>query len=333
MGANMQRQAVPLISPEAPFVATGMESVVARDSTEMLLAEAPGTVQYVDAATIKVRYANKLGEVVYDISKFERSNQNTCVNQKPRVQVGDKVETGDILADGHSIDHGELALGKNLLVAYMSWEGYNFEDAIVVSERLVRDDVLTSVHIQKYEVEARDTKLGAEEITRDIPGLSDEILINLDENGIIRIGAEVNAGDTLVGRVTPKGERELTPEERLLRSIFGEKTREIRDTSLKVPRGDKGGQVIHVQELNRDEDNSELHPGVNKIVRVYIAQKRKISVGDKLSGRHGNKGVISKVLPIEDMPYLEDGTPIDIIVNPLGVPSRMNVGSSFLRLT
>lgn len=328
MGANMQRQAVPLISPEAPFVATGMESIIARDSSEMLLAEASGIVQYVDAAEIKVKYSNKLGEVTYELSKFKRSNQNTCVNQKPRVNVGDTVEEGDALADGHAIDHGELALGKNLLCAYMSWEGFNFEDAIVVSERLVRDDVLTSIHVQKYEVEARDTKLGAEEITRDIPGLGDEILINLDENGVVRVGAEVSAGDVLAGRVTPKGERELTPEERLLRAIFGEKAREVRDTSLKVPRGDKGGQVIAVQVLTSDEDR-ELYPGVNEIVRIYIAQKRKISVGDKLSGRHGNKGVISKVLPIEDMPYLEDGTSIDIIVNPLGVPSRMNVGQVF----
>ncbi len=328
MGANMQRQAVPLISPEAPFVATGMESVVARDSTEMCLAEDKGTVSYVDAATIKVKYSTSKGEVVYDLAKFERSNQSTCVNQKPQVNVGDQVEAGDVLADGHSIDRGELALGKNLLCAYMSWEGYNFEDSVVVSERLVRDDVLSSIHIQKYEVEARDTKLGAEEITRDIPGLSDEILVNLDERGVVRIGAQVGPGDVLVGRVTPKGERELTPEERLLHAIFGEKAREVRDTSLKVPRGDKGGQVIDVQVLTQDEDR-ELFPGVNEIVRVYIAQKRKISVGDKLSGRHGNKGVISKILPVEDMPYLEDGTPIDIIMNPLGVPSRMNVGQIY----
>ncbi len=328
MGANMQRQAVPLLKAEAPFVATGMETVVAKDSTEMLLAEGTGTVRRVDAAEIEVRYSSNLGTVTYSLDKFNRSNQNTCINQQPRVKAGDNVTKGDILADGHSIDMGELALGKNLLVAYMSWDGYNFEDSIVVSERLVRDDVLTSIHIQKYEVEARDTKLGAEEITREIPGLSDEILLNLDENGIIRIGAEVGSGDVLVGRITPKGETELTPEERLLRAIFGEKAREVRDTSLKVPRGDKGGQVIDVQVLTREEDR-ELSLGVNEIVRVYIAQKRKINVGDKLSGRHGNKGVISKILPIEDMPYLEDGTPVDIIMNPLGVPSRMNVGQVF----
>ncbi len=329
MGANMQRQSVPLIKPEAPFVATGMETVVARDSTEMLLAEGAGTVTRVDAAQVEVRYQSaRLGTITYDLIKFGRSNQNTCVSQRPVVKAGDQVSEGSILADGHSIDQGELALGKNLLAAYMPWEGYNFEDAIIVSERLVRDDVLTSIHIQKYEVEARDTKLGAEEITRDIPGLSDEILINLDEEGIVRVGAEVGSGDVLVGRITPKGETELTPEERLLRAIFGEKAKEVRDTSLKVPRGDKGGQIIDVQVLTNDEER-ELSPGVNKIVRVYIAQKRKISVGDKLAGRHGNKGVISRILPIEDMPYLEDGTPIDIIVNPLGVPSRMNVGQIF----
>ena len=328
MGANMQRQAVPLIKPEAPFVATGMEEIVARDSTETLLSEGSGLVKKVDGKSITINYSSSLGEVTYELDKFQRSNQNTCINQKPRVQEGDHVVAGDLLADGHSTDKGELALGKNLLVAYMPWEGYNYEDAIVISERLVKDDVLTSIHIQKHEIEARDTKLGPEEITRDIPNLNEEVLLNLDESGIIRVGAEVGPDDVLVGRVTPKGETELTPEERLLRAIFGEKAREVRDTSLKVPRGDKGGRVIDVQVLTRGEDR-ELSPGVNQIVRIYIVQKRKINTGDKLAGRHGNKGVISKILPIEDMPFMPDGTPVDIIMNPLGVPSRMNVGQVF----
>ncbi|MGA1566819.1 MAG: DNA-directed RNA polymerase subunit beta, partial [Ilumatobacteraceae bacterium] len=260
----------------------------------------------------------------YALSKFRRSNQDTCINHRPRVVEGDKVTTGTVLADGPSTDHGELALGKNLLVAFMPWEGYNFEDAIILSERLVKDDVLTSIHIHEHEVDARDTKLGPEEITRDIPNLSDDILADLDDRGIIRVGAEVGPGDVLVGKVTPKGETELTPEERLLRAIFGEKAREVRDTSLKVPHGESG-KVIDVKVFNRDEGD-ELPPGVNQLVRVYVAQKRKISVGDKLAGRHGNKGVISKILPIEDMPYTKDGQPVDIILNPLGVPSRMNVG-------
>ena len=277
----------------------------------------------VDGRLITVDYKT-LGKKVYKLLKFERSNQDTCINQKPRVSEGDEVKKGDILADGPSTDHGELALGKNLLVAFMPWEGYNFEDAIILSERLVKDDVLTSIHIHEHEIDARDTKLGPEEITRDIPNLSDDILADLDERGIIRVGAEVGPGDVLVGKVTPKGETELTPEERLLRAIFGEKAREVRDTSLKVPHGESG-KVIDVKVFSRD-DSHELPPGVNQLVRVYVAQKRKISVGDKLAGRHGNKGVISKILPIEDMPFMADGSPVDIILNPLGVPSRMNVG-------
>ena len=290
----------------------------------MIMAEADGRVAEVTGDTITVEYDGGIGRKTYRLAKFRRSNQTTCINQRPLVDEGDSVKTGDVLADGPSTDHGELALGKNLLVAFMSWEGYNFEDAIILSERLVRDDVLTSIHIEEHEIDARDTKLGAEEITRDIPNLSEEILKDLDERGIIRIGAEVGAGDVLVGKVTPKGETELTPEERLLRAIFGEKAREVRDTSLKVPHGETG-KVIDVRVFSRD-DGHELPPGVNQLVRVYVAQKRKISEGDKLAGRHGNKGVISKILPVEDMPYLADGTPVDIILNPLGVPSRMNVG-------
>ena len=282
-----------------------------------------GEVLEVTGDSITVQYKT-LGRKVYRLAKFRRSNQDTCINQRPRVVEGEKVVKGTILADGPSTDHGELALGKNLLVALMPWEGYNFEDAIILSERLVKDDVLTSIHIHEHEVDARDTKLGPEEITRDIPNLSDDILADLDDRGIIRVGAEVDAGDVLVGKVTPKGETELTPEERLLRAIFGEKAREVRDTSMKVPHGESG-KVIDVKVFNRD-DGDELPPGVNQLVRVYVAQKRKISVGDKLAGRHGNKGVISKILPIEDMPFLADGTPVDIILNPLGVPSRMNVG-------
>ncbi|MDH4171977.1 MAG: DNA-directed RNA polymerase subunit beta, partial [Acidimicrobiia bacterium] len=323
MGANMQRQAVPLITAEAPYIGTGIEARAARDAADMVIAEDDGEVTDLDGRSISVAY-KKLGNKTYRLLKFERSNQDTCINQKPRVASGEKIRKGQILADGPSTDMGELALGKNLLVAFMPWEGYNFEDAIILSERLVRDDVLTSIHIHEHEVDARDTKLGPEEITRDIPNLSEEILADLDERGIIRVGAEVGPGDVLVGKVTPKGETELTPEERLLRAIFGEKAREVRDTSLKVPHGESG-KVTEVKVFNRDEGN-ELPPGVNQLVRVYVAQKRKISVGDKLAGRHGNKGVISKILPLEDMPHLSDGSPVDIILNPLGVPSRMNVG-------
>ena len=323
MGANMQKQAVPLVRAEAPYIGTGVEVRAARDAADMIVAEDDGVATEVSGDLITVEY-RKLGRRVYRLLKFERSNQDTCINQKPRVSEGDSFRKDDILAEGPSTDNGELALGKNLLTAFMPWEGYNFEDAIIISERLVRDDVLTSIHIHEHEIDARDTKLGPEEITRDIPNLSEDILKDLDERGIIRIGAEVDAGDVLVGKVTPKGETELTPEERLLRAIFGEKAREVRDTSLKVPHGEQG-KVIDVKVFTR-EDGHELPPGVNQLVRVYVAQKRKISVGDKLAGRHGNKGVISKILPVEDMPHLADGTPVDIIQNPLGVPSRMNVG-------
>jgi DNA-directed RNA polymerase subunit beta len=323
MGANMQKQAVPLVRAEAPYIGTGVEVRAARDAADMIVAEDDGVATDVSGDLITVEY-RKLGRRVYKLLKFERSNQDTCINQKPRVREGDSFRKGDILVEGPSTDNGELALGKNLLTAFMPWEGYNFEDAIIISERLVRDDVLTSIHIHEHEIDARDTKLGPEEITRDIPNLSEDILKDLDERGIIRIGAEVDAGDVLVGKVTPKGETELTPEERLLRAIFGEKAREVRDTSLKVPHGEQG-KVIDVKVFTR-EDGHELPPGVNQLVRVYVAQKRKISVGDKLAGRHGNKGVISKILPVEDMPHLADGTPVDIIQNPLGVPSRMNVG-------
>jgi DNA-directed RNA polymerase subunit beta len=332
MGANMQKQAVPLLVPEAPYIGTGIEARAARDAGEVILAEGQGTVAEISGDHVTVEYkagakdrnGNELGRRIYPLAKFQRSNQNTCINQKVLVEEGQYVATGDILADGPSTHNGELALGKNLLVAFMPWEGFNYEDAIILSERLVRDDVLTSIHIEEHEVDARDTKLGAEEITRDIPNLSDDILADLDERGIIRIGAEVGPGDILVGKVTPKGETELTPEERLLRAIFGEKARDVRDTSLKVPHGEYG-KVIDVRVFSRD-DSHELPPGVNQLVRVYVAQKRKISEGDKLAGRHGNKGVISRILPVEDMPHLADGTPVDIILNPLGVPSRMNVG-------
>jgi DNA-directed RNA polymerase subunit beta len=300
-----------------------VEVRAARDSGALIMAEGPGRVTEISGDTITVDYEGS-GRKTYRLQKFRRSNQTTCINQRPLVSDGDELVEGDVLADGPSTHQGELALGKNLLVAFMPWEGHNFEDAIIISERLVRDDVLTSIHIEEHEIDARDTKLGAEEITRDIPNLSEEILKDLDERGIIRIGAEVGAGDVLVGKVTPKGETELTPEERLLRAIFGEKAREVRDTSLKVPHGETG-KVIDVRVFSRD-DGHELPPGVNQLVRVYVAQKRKISEGDKLAGRHGNKGVISKILPVEDMPYLADGTPLDIILNPLGVPSRMNVG-------
>jgi len=323
MGANMQRQAVPLIQSEAPYIGTGIEASAAHDAADMLLALEDGTVTAIDGTTVTVDY-RKSGSTVHPLLKYVRSNQDTCINQKIRVVPGQRVRSGQVLADGSSTDDGELALGKNLLVAFMSWEGYNFEDAIILSERLVKDDVLTSIHIKEHEIDARDTKLGTEEITRDIPNLSDEILADLDDLGIVRVGAEVAPGDVLVGKVTPKGETELTPEERLLRAIFGEKAREVRDTSLKVPHGE-AGKVIDVKVFNRD-DGDELPPGVNQLVRVYVGQKRKISVGDKLAGRHGNKGVISKILPVEDMPYMADGTPVDILLNPLGVPSRMNVG-------
>lgn len=330
MGANMQRQAVPLLRAEAPYIGTGIESRAARDGADLILAKDSGTVTSVTGDLITIAYDNlKKADGEHRLFKFRRSNQDTSINHIIRVKEGQKVAKGDLICDGPSTDMGELALGKNLLVAFMPWEGYNFEDAIILSERLVKEDVLTSIHIKEYEVDARDTKLGPEEITRDIPNLSDDILADLDDRGIIRVGAEVGPGDVLVGKVTPKGETELTPEERLLRAIFGEKAREVRDTSLKVPHGESG-KVIDVKVLSREagdrEAGDELPPGVNQLVRIYVAQKRKISVGDKLAGRHGNKGVISKILPIEDMPYMADGTPVDIILNPLGVPSRMNIG-------
>jgi DNA-directed RNA polymerase subunit beta len=318
MGANMQRQAVPLLKTEAPLVGTGMELRAAMDTGDVILAKEDGTVEYVDATRIVVD-----GEE-YRLSKFERSNQGTLIHHKPRVRTGQKVKKGDVLADGASTNLGEMALGKNLRVAFMSWEGYNFEDAIILSRRLVKDDELTSIHIEEYEIDARTTKLGDEEITRDIPNRSEESLRNLDDRGIVRIGAEVSSGDLLVGKVTPKGETELTAEEKLIRAIFKEKAREVRDTSLKVPHGE-GGVVIDVKTFSR-ENGDDLPPGVNELVRVYVAKKRKISEGDKLAGRHGNKGVISKIVDEEDMPFMEDGTPIDVILNPLGVPSRMNVG-------
>jgi DNA-directed RNA polymerase subunit beta len=323
MGANMQRQAVPLLKAEAPLIGTGVEFRAAIDAGDVILAEKAGRVESVAADEIVVREHDGAMRR-YHLQKFRRSNQGTCINHKPVVTQGQAVKRGEVVADGPSTDHGDLALGRNLLVAFMPWEGHNYEDAIVISERLVTEDVLTSIHIEEHEVDARDTKLGAEEITRDIPNVSEEILKDLDDRGIVRIGAEVNPGDYLVGKVTPKGETELTPEERLLRAIFGEKAREVRDTSLKVPHGETG-KVIGVQVFSRD-DGDELPPGVNQLVRVYVAQKRKISDGDKLAGRHGNKGVIAKILPEGDMPFLPDGTPVDIILNPLGVPSRMNLG-------
>jgi DNA-directed RNA polymerase subunit beta len=324
MGANMQRQAVPLLRPQAPIIGTGMEYRAAKDSGGCVLAEEAGEVTQVDARQIVVK-SNETGiERVYDLLKFTRSNAGTCINQTPIVKIGEKVVRGQIMADGPSSDQGEMALGQNILVAFMPWEGYNYEDAILISERMVKDDRFTSIHIEEYECEARDTKLGPEEITRDIPNVGEDSLKDLDENGIIRIGAEVRPEDILVGKVTPKGETELTAEERLLRAIFGEKSREVRDTSLKVPHGEKG-KIIDVKMFSRD-NGDELSPGVSHLVRVYVAQKRKILQGDKMAGRHGNKGVIAKVLPDEDMPYLEDGTPVDIVLNPLGVPSRMNLG-------
>lgn len=322
MGANMQRQAVPLLTTEAPLVGTGMELRAAHDSGEMILAAHAGVVSEVSADLIVVS-TDEGGRDSYRLEKFERSNPGNCTNQRVIVDEGDRVEVGDVLADGPATSNGEVALGKNLLVAYMSWEGLNYEDAIILSRRVVEEDILTSIHIEEYEVDARETKLGEEEITRDIPNVSEESLADLDERGIIRIGAEVTAGDILVGKVTPKGETELTSEERLLRAIFGEKAREVRDTSLRVPHGEEG-IVIGVREFNDDED--DLNPGVRQTVRVYVAQRRKITIGDKMAGRHGNKGVVSKILPVEDMPFLADGTPVDIILNPLGVPGRMNVG-------
>ncbi len=323
MGANMQRQAVPLLTTEAPLVATGIEHKCAVDSTVVLLAEGDGVVTAVCATRITVRYDS--GEIKdYILTKFARSNQGTCINQRPVVDAGERVKKGDILADGPSTSDGEISLGKNILVGFMTWEGYNYEDAILINERLAMDDVFTSIHIEEHEIDARDTKLGPEEITRDIPGVGEDSLRYLDERGIISVGAEVHAGDILVGKVTPKGETDLTAEERLLRAIFGEKAREVRDTSLKVPHGESG-IVVDVKVFTR-ENGDELNPGVNMVVRCYIAQKRKISVGDKMAGRHGNKGVVSRILPKEDMPYMPDGTPLDIVLNPLGVPSRMNIG-------
>ena len=323
MGSNMQRQAVPLLRAEAPLVGTGMEFRAAYDAGDCVIAQKAGAVKEVSADMVEV--ANDDGTYTsYKLEKFRRSNQGTCFNQRPIVSAGVRVEAGEVLADGPSTDLGEMALGKNLLVAFMSWEGHNYEDAIILNQRLVQDDVLSSIHIEEHEIDARDTKLGPEEITRDIPNVSEEVLADLDDRGIIRVGADVVPGDVLVGKVTPKGETELTPEERLLRAIFGEKAREVRDTSLKVPHGESG-KIIGVRVFDMDEGD-ELPPGVTKLVRVYIAQKRKITAGDKLAGRHGNKGVIAKILPQEDMPFLEDGTPVDIVLNPLGVPGRMNIG-------
>ena len=323
MGANMQRQAVPLMVTQAPIVATGIEHKLCVDSGVVVLAEGDGVVLAVSADNVKVRYDS--GEIKdYKLIKFARSNQGTCINQRPIVAVGDRLSEGDVIADGPATSQGEIALGKNLLVGFMTWEGYNYEDAVLINERLVMEDVYTSIHIEEFECDARDTKLGPEEITRDIPGVGDDALKYLDDRGIICVGAEVRSGDILVGKVTPKGETDLTAEERLLRAIFGEKAREVRDTSLKVPHGE-AGIVVDVKRFTR-ENGDEMSPGVNEVVRVYIAQKRKISVGDKMAGRHGNKGVVSRILPREDMPYLPDGTPLDIVLNPLGVPSRMNIG-------
>jgi DNA-directed RNA polymerase subunit beta len=326
MGSNMQRQAVPLLRPERPLVGTGLEAQAARDSGMVAVSRTDGVVTYVDAEKIVVRSAQGV-ETTYQLQKYQRSNQDTCINQRPLVHVGDRVQRGQVLADGSATEGGELALGRNVLVAYMPWEGYNYEDAILISDRLVAEDVYTTIHVEKYEIEARQTKLGPEEITREIPHVSEEALAQLDENGIIRVGAWVEAGDILVGKVTPKGESDQPPEEKLLRAIFGEKARDVRDNSLRVPNGEKG-RVVDVRVFNKDYKD-ELPPGVNMVVRVYVAQKRKIQVGDKMAGRHGNKGIISRILPRQDMPYLPDGTPIDIVLNPLGVPSRMNVGQVF----
>jgi len=326
MGANMQRQAVPLIKPKAPLVGTGLEKIVPRYSGYMVTAKRPGVVKSVSADRVIVE-TDDGEEDVYELLKFVRSNQSTCINNRVIVNKGDRVEVGDVIADGMATDQGELALGQNVLVAFMPWEGYNYEDAILISERLVIDDIYTSIHIEEYDIEARDTKVGPEEITREVPNVSEETLRNLDENGIIKVGSEVQAGDILVGKVSPKGETELTPEERLLRAILGEKSREVRDTSLRLPPGERG-IVIKTQVFSR-ENGDELPPGVLKMVKVFVAQKRKVSIGDKLAGRHGNKGVIANILPVEDMPYLPDGTPVDIVLNPLGVPSRMNLGQIF----
>jgi DNA-directed RNA polymerase subunit beta len=323
MGSNMQRQAVPLLEPEAPIVGTGMEWRSALDSGQVVVSRRPGVVTSVTADRIQMETdAGELDE--YLLQKYVRSNQGTCINQRPIVDVGQRLEAGFPIADSSSTDHGELALGRNVLVAFMSWEGGNYEDAIVISERLVKEDFFTSIHIEKHELESRDTKLGPEEITRDIPNVGEESLKDLDEEGIVYIGAEVQPGDILVGKITPKGETELTAEERLLRAIFGEKAREVKDSSLRLPHGERG-KVVDVRIFSREEGD-ELMPGVNRLVRVSVAQKRKVSVGDKMAGRHGNKGVIAKVLPAEDMPFLPDGTPVDIVLNPLGVPSRMNIG-------
>ena len=324
MGSNMQRQAVPLLKTETPIVGTGIEYRAARDSGAVIVCKNDGVVSRVSSDEIIVKRDDNGQLDKYKLLKFKRSNQGTCVNQRPIIVKHEEVKKGQIIGDGPSTDQGEIALGKNLLIAFMTWEGYNYEDAILINERLVKEDVLTSVHIEEYESEARDTKLGAEEITRDIPNVGDESLKDLDERGIIRIGAEVEANDLLVGKVTPKGETELTAEERLLRAIFGEKAREVRDTSLRVPHGESG-IIVDVKVFTR-ENGDELSPGVNQLVRVYIASKRKIDVGDKMCGRHGNKGVISRILPEEDMPFMPDGTPLDIVLNPLGVPSRMNIG-------
>ena len=324
MGANMQRQAVPLLRSEAPIVGTGMEYKAGTDSGVCILAEEDGIVMSVDARNIRVQYDS--GRVQdFEVIKFLRSNQGTCINQRPIVSRGQRVKKGEVLADGPATENGEVALGKNALIGFMTWEGYNYEDAVLINEKIVRDDVYTSIHIEEYDTEARDTKLGPEEITRDIPNVGEDVLKYLDEDGIIQIGSEVKAGDILVGKVTPKGETELTAEERLLRAIFGEKAREVRDTSLRVPHGECG-TVVDVKVFTRADSRNELQPGVNKVVRVYLALKRKISVGDKMAGRHGNKGVVSRILPMEDMPFLPDGTPLDIVLNPLGVPSRMNIG-------
>jgi DNA-directed RNA polymerase subunit beta len=326
MGSNMQRQAVPLLRPERPLVGTGLEGQVARDSGMVILAPFDGQITYVSAEEIRMQ-STEGQEVSFRLQKYERSNQDTCLNQRPIVFVGDRVVRGQVLADGSSTEGGEIALGQNVLVAYMPWEGYNYEDAILISERLVQEDIYTSIHVEKFEIEARQTKLGPEEITREIPNVGEDALRQLDENGIIRIGAWVQAGDILVGKVTPKGESDQPPEEKLLRAIFGEKARDVRDNSLRVPNGEKG-RVVDVRVFTR-EHGDELPPGANMVVRVYVAQKRKIQVGDKMAGRHGNKGIISKILPREDMPFLADGTPVDIVLNPLGVPSRMNVGQVY----
>jgi DNA-directed RNA polymerase subunit beta len=323
MGSNMQRQAVPLLRTDSPLVGTGMEYKAAKDSGVVIIAKRAGIADRVTADEIIIKTDEGTLDK-YKMLKFTRSNQGTCINQKPIIKKGDRIEADQIIADGPSTDNGELALGRNVLIAFMTWEGYNYEDAILISEKMVKEDYFTSIHIEEYECDARDTKLGPEEITRDIPNVGEDVLKDLDERGIIRVGAEVRPGDILVGKVTPKGETELTAEERLLRAIFGEKAREVRDTSLRVPHGE-AGKIVDVKVFTR-ENGDELAPGVNQLVRCYIAQKRKISVGDKMAGRHGNKGVISRILPQEDMPFMPDGTPIEIVLNPLGVPSRMNIG-------